>query len=88
MAWTISRTPSVFGNLRANVLVCTADAAESNIETGLKNVVAMSLGAVSMNSSNFHIALNSNSTGVQSYGVLGCSGFTSGDKICIVVYGN
>ncbi len=87
MAYTVTKTPTVFGNKKAVGLVITADAATQVIETGLSVVEWMNLGIQSCNSSNMKIAINSNASGVQSYGVLGLSGFTSGDVIHVTVYG-
>lgn len=87
MAYTIVRTQSVFGNERVVHMDVTADAATQAIDTGLKNIVAMSYGPISMNSSNIHIAVNSNASGVQAYGTVGVSGNTSGDRFFITVYG-
>jgi len=88
MAWTVTRTPSVFGNKRAVLIKCTADAATQTVETGLGVVEHVSLGYGSM--ATFvgpKVFINSNASGVQSLGVLGCSGFTSGDDCYITVYG-
>lgn len=87
MAYTIVRTPSVFGNLRVVCMDVTADAAEQNISTGLGKIIGMSYGPSSMNSSNIHLEVNSSSTGVASPGVIGVSGCTSGDRFFLVVYG-
>lgn len=88
MAFTIVRTQSVFGNLRSVLLEVSADAAESNISTGLQKVIAFSYGPKSMNSSNIHIAANSNSTGLAAMGTIGVSGCTSGDNFFLIVHGN
>ena len=87
MAYTVTKVNSVFGNLRSVIMNVTADAATQAVETGLKNVVGMSYGPLSMNSSNIHLAVNSNASGVQSMGVVGISGCTSGDNFFVVVYG-
>jgi hypothetical protein len=88
MAYTVTRKHSVFGDMRAVVMEVTADAATQVIETGLKSVVGFSYAPKSMNSSNIKMAINSNASGVQSYGVFGVSGCTSGDNFHIVVFGN
>ncbi len=87
MAYTVSRFNTVFGNKAVVGMVITADAATQAIETGLKNIQWMSIGAVSMNSANFHTAINSNASGVQSFGVFSITGLTSGDNLCVTVYG-
>jgi hypothetical protein len=89
MAYTITRNKTVFGNLRVVGLDVTADAATQTIETGLKNVIfATGACPISMNTLvGYKIALNSNASGVQSFGVLGVSGITSGDHFSLVVFG-
>ena len=87
MAWTVSRTPSVFGNKRAVLLKLTADAATQTVESGLSVIEGMALGAASMTTLNARVWPNSNASGVQSNGVLGCSGFVSGDILYVTVFG-
>lgn len=88
MAFTVTKEPTVFGNKRTVILKITADASTQTIETGLKNVLAFNYGPSSMNSSNIHIAANSNASGVQSMGVIGISGCTNGDLFFVTVFGN
>lgn len=88
MAWTVTKYPTVFGNKRAVGMKLVADAATQTVETGLKNIEWFSYGKGSMATQvGLTIAINSNASGVQSYGVLGCSGFSSGDELYITVYG-
>lgn len=87
MAFTVTKKQTVFGDMRAVLMEVTADAATQVIETGLKNVMGFSYAPKSMNSSNVHMAINSNASGVQSYGVFSVSGCTSGDNFHVVVYG-
>ncbi len=87
MAYTVTRTKTVFGNLRAVIMNVTADAAESNIETGLSRIIGVSIAKISMNSSNQHFAINSNSSGLAAMGIFGVSGCTSGDNLNVIVYG-
>lgn len=87
MAYTVSKTQSVFGNLRSVILDITADAATQTVETGLKNVVGFSVGNKS-GASGWKIYANSNASGVQSMGVIGISNASSGDQAFVVVYGN
>ena len=76
------------GNQRAIGLVITADAATQTVETGLTSINFFTLGANSMTTNSLvKIAANSNASGVQSFGVLGCSGFTNGDLFYVTVYG-
>ena len=87
MAYTVTRYQTVFGDKRAVGMVVTADAATQVIETGLKSIDFFSYSPVSMNSSNVHMAINSNASGVQSMGVFAISGCTSGDNFQVIVYG-
>lgn len=88
MAYTVTRTQTVFGNLRAVIIKVTADAATQTVETGLSVIQGFSVGIGSCTTaSSQRIAINSNASGVQSYGVLGMSGFTSGDLVYVTVYG-
>lgn len=88
MAFTLVRTPSVFGNQAAEIIQVTADASTQAIATRLGTIVGFSYGPVSMNSSNIHIAINSNASGVQTLGTVGISGCTSGDLFYLTVYGH
>ncbi len=87
MAFTLVRTPTVFGNMAAEIIKVTADASTQNVQTRLGTVVGMSYGPVSMNSSNIHIAVNSGAGGTALAGVIGISGCTSGDLFYLTVYG-
>lgn len=89
MVWTITKTPTVFGNQRAVMLKCTADAATQSVETGLKKIIGISShygSAATIVGPKAYI--NSNPSGVATDGVIGCSGFSSGDDVYFVVYGN
>jgi hypothetical protein len=87
MAYTVVKTPNVIGNQAAVHLEITADAATQTIETGLKNIVAMSVGKDSMASNGHTIAVNSGAGGTATRGVLGISGVASGDHFFVTVYG-
>lgn len=87
MAWTVSKTPTVFGNKRAVIMRCTADAATQAVETGLAVVEGFSLGLVSMNSANPKIKINVDASGAAANGKVACTGFTSGDDLFITVFG-
>ena len=87
MAYTVSNTVSVFGNMRVAMLSITADAATQTVETGLKNVICHALGPKSLTSGAIKIYANSNASGVLSAGVLGISGATSGDVFFVTVFG-
>ena len=87
MAFTVTRVQTVFGNKGAHSLRITADDATQTIETGLKTVEWISLGVVSAATMGFKVAVNSNASGVQSFGVIGISGVASGDDFFVTCYG-
>lgn len=87
MAWTTTRYKTVFGDKRVVGLKLTADTATQTVETGLSVIEWYNLGYGSMTTQGVNVYINSNASGVASMGVLGCSGFTSGDDIYITVYG-
>jgi hypothetical protein len=88
MAWTVTQYPTVFGNKRVVGLKLTADAATQTVETGLSVIEWYATGdRSSMATAGVKIYINSNASGVQSMGVLGCSGFAAGDDIYVTVYG-
>lgn len=88
MAWTVTREHTVFGNKRVVNIKMVADAATQTVESGLSVLDHFTLGIGSMTTNtSFKIAINSNASGVQSNGVLGCTSFTSGDIIYVTVYG-
>lgn len=88
MAWTVTRYKSVFGNKAIVGLKLTADAATQTVETGLKLIEWFAEGRASLTTHvGLNIAINSNASGVNSNGVLGLSGFASGDVLYITVYG-
>lgn len=87
MAWTVTKYKTVFGDKRVVGLDITTDAATQTIETGLSVIEFYTTGPKSLSTANPKIWANSNASGVQSMGVLGCSGFASGDQLYITVYG-
>jgi hypothetical protein len=87
MAWTVTRTPVNFGSLNGSVLKVLTDGAESTIDTGLGVIVGFALGHISMTAITTTIYQNQGTTSTAANGVLGCSGFTSGDEFVITVYG-
>jgi len=87
MAWTVSTLrKDVVGSARQVVLSCTADSAEQAVDTGLSYVYGYSIAPVSLTSSP-KIRANQGSTSTALNGLLGCSGFVSGDIIMITVLG-
>lgn len=88
MAYTVSRgAPTVFGNKRAIAMRITADQATQTVETGLSVVEWHSVSPVSCTTAALKVHPNSNASGVQSMGVIGISGATSGDIFFVTVYG-
>lgn len=89
MAWTVTRFQSAFGNKRVVGMKLTADAATQTVETGLGVIewfTAGTYGSMASQTGRF-IFINSNASGIQSFGVLGCSGFAIGDDVYLTVYG-
>jgi hypothetical protein len=88
MAWTVTRTPTVFGNLRAAVIKVTTDAATANLDTGLSRITGFAFAPASMGTIvGLRMAPNSGVAGTAIGGILGCSGFTSGDDFYLTVFG-
>lgn len=87
MAYTVTKTPSVFGNQAVAILDITADAATQTIQTGLNNILGISVFAQSAASSGFKVAVNSSASGVKALGSIGMSGLASGDRVFVTVYG-
>lgn len=88
MAWTVTvKKQTVVGDMRALILDCSADAATQNLVTGLQQIYGFATGPKSLTTGAPKIFANSGSAGTAIAGVLGCSGFTSGDELIITVYG-
>jgi len=87
MAFTVTKTPSVFGNKRAVALKIIADAATQTVETGLSVIEWHAVSPVSCTTASIKVYYNSNASGVQSMGVLGISGAASGDIFFVTVFG-
>ena len=87
MAYTVARYKTVFGDKAVVGLTITADAATQTIETGLAKIEWISVGINSCTTAAIKVYFNSNASGVQSFGVIGCSGLASGDQVCVTVYG-
>jgi hypothetical protein len=88
MAWTVATIrKDVVGSAREVILSCTADAAEQAVDTGLSYVYGFSVGQVSCATGAPHIRANQGSTSTALNGMLGCSGFVSGDVLLITVKG-
>lgn len=88
MAFTVVKTPTVFGNMRVVMMDITADAATQTIDTGLGKIVSVSYTPVSMGTSNIHMGINSNATGAVSMGAFSVTGCANGDRFFVNVFGN
>jgi len=88
MAYTVTRYRTVFGNKAVVGLDITADAATQTIDCGLTAIEWISTGLQSMTTNDINVAVNSNASGVQSMGVIGLSGLTSGDRLFMTVFGH
>lgn len=88
MAWTVATNrKDVHGSSRFVVLSCSADSAEQTVDTGLSYVYGFATGYTSCTTGGMHIQQNKGSTSTALNGMLGCSGFVSGDTILISVWG-
>ena len=88
MAWTIGTIrKDVTGSAREVILSCTADSAEQALDTGLSFVYGCAISPVSLTSGAPKIRANVGSTSTALNGMLGCSGFTSGDVFIAIVKG-
>lgn len=87
MAFTVTRTPTVFGNKKVDILKLTADAATQTVSTTLGVIEGYSIGYGSMSSQGIKVYINSNASGVATKGSIGISGCSSGDDFYLTVYG-
>jgi hypothetical protein len=87
MAYTVTRYKTVFGNKKAVGMDITADAATQAIETGLSRIEWINWSPQSMTSTGIAVSVNSNASGVQSFGVVGVSGCATGDRFFVTAYG-
>lgn len=92
MAYTASLTArSTFGNQNVAFFTVTADAASGTVTTGFGTVEAVTMTPSSVTTNNSAVAgrirANATAAGGASAGVIGFSGFTSGDVMYLMVYG-
>lgn len=87
MAYTVTKTPTVFGNLGAVVMKVVCDSASATVETGLKRIDGLSVAIGSAASSNFKLYPNSGTAGTSIAGSINFTGMTSGDVVYLTVYG-
>jgi hypothetical protein len=88
MAWTTTKNlETVFGNVRAQFYLLTADSATLELNTGFGNVIHVQHAVKSATTSAHNIAINALSAGTSSAGYVAITGVTSGDDIWLTVYG-
>ena len=87
MAFTLTRTKTVYGNQGVEHIKVLADGAEATITTNLRRVDAFAIGYISMTAITYTIHPNVGSTATAALGSLGVSGLTSGDEFYITVFG-
>ncbi len=88
MAFTVTNTPSVFGNKNVRLINVIADAAEANVSSGFGVIDFMSVSRLtSCATGSAQIIMNKNSTGTAANGTIGVSGVSSGTEFNIIVFG-
>jgi len=88
MAFTVSATPTVFGNKAVRLLSVTTDGAEGNITSGFNVIEGIVMGRIaSMATANIQILKNKNSTATAANGTIGVSGCSSGAEFDLLVFG-
>ena len=89
MAWTASKVvEATVGGVRQQVWDLTADSATYELSTGLKNVLALSVGINTATTAAIKVKPNILSAGTASYGNVAITGAASADRIYLTVYGN
>lgn len=79
MAYSVTKSETVYGNKRVALCDVTADAATGNVPTGLTKVDAVSLGSKSMHSFGVKMSVSG--------GTVAFTGATSGDAFYLIVHG-
>jgi hypothetical protein len=88
MAWTTTKNlETVFGNVRTQMYLLTADSATLELDTGLGSVIHVVSSVKSATTSAHNIAINVLSAATASPGYVSITGVTSGDDIWLTVYG-
>ena len=89
MAFTVSATPTVFGNKSTRLVKITADGAEANVTSGFNVIEWMIVGKpVSMATAFPAVVFNKNSSGTAANGTIGVSGVSAGAEIYCLVFGS
>ena len=88
MAFTVAKLKeSVVGDMRFQILSCTADATTEAIDTGLDYIYGVSAAPQSMASSPWSVRANEGVAGTSTLGTIGVTGVTSGDEFYLTVWG-
>lgn len=88
MAFTVAKLKeSVVGDMRFQVLSCTADAATQAIDTGLDYIYGVALAPQSMASSPWSIRANQGAAGTSTVGTVAVTGVASGDEFYLTIWG-
>ena len=88
MAWTNSVIQqTIIGNMRMTVLSCTADSAESTIDSGLSKIFSYALGPSTMATAAITIFPNKGSTGTALAGFFGVSAAAANDVFYLTCFG-
>ncbi len=81
-------TKTGFGNKRVVALAFTADAATSNVETGLSVIEWIGFAPSSMATASAKLYINQKVSGTAAAGFLAISGVASGDRFYVTCYGH
>lgn len=88
MAFTVAKIKeSVVGDMRFQVLSCTADAATQAVDTGLDYIYGVAFAPQSMASSPWSLRANEGAAGTSTNGSIGITGVASGDVFYVTVWG-
>jgi hypothetical protein len=89
MAWTVSKVvEATVGGVRQQIWDLTADSATYELSTGLKNVLAVSIGINTATAATIKCKPNILSAGTAALGNVALTGATSADRVYLTVYGN
>lgn len=75
------------GNKKVHAISFVAEAAETNIDSGLEYIDFYTVGVKSAATFAYYMFNNKNSSGTASNGYIGVSGLAAGDDFFIVCYG-
>ena len=88
MAFTVAKIhEDVHGSSRFQVLSCTADGAEADINTGFSSVYGVAYTPKSMTTAAAKIEINQLTSGTAAAGYISVTGVANGDEFYLNVYG-